>query len=113
MAETITREELKQKMEAGEDFVLIDVLLPDSYAREHLPGATNLPLYQIDRTTTAALAKDRETIVYCGSFLCQASPAAAAKLRELGLTRVLDFEGGLADWKEAGYPMERAEPAAR
>src|SRR5574340_344921 len=113
MPETITREDLKQKMEVGEDFVLLDVLPPESYAREHLPGAINLPLDQMDRASTAALAKDRETIVYCGSFLCQASPTAAAKLREMGFTRVLDFEGGVADWREAGYPMERAEAAAR
>ncbi len=113
MADTITREELKRKIEAGEDFLLIDVLLADSYAREHLPGAINLPLHDIGDATTASIPKDREVIVYCGSFACQASPAAAAKLREMGFTRVLDFEGGLADWKDAGYPMERAEAAKR
>ena len=113
MTDTITREELKRKMEAGEGFVLIDVLSPESYGREHLPGAISLPLAQIGAASTAAIRKDNEVVVYCGSFLCQASPTAAAKLRELGFTRVLDFEGGLADWKEAGYPMERAEPAAR
>jgi len=107
MAATITREELKQKIDAMEDFVLIDVLLPESYQREHLPDAVNIPLYKIDEETTTHLPRDKEIVVYCGSFECTASPAAARRLEELGFTNVIDYEGGLADWREAGYPVER------
>jgi len=106
MATTITREALKEKMDAKEDFLLLDVLSAESYQREHLPGAINLPLLRIDAASTAALPKDKEIVVYCGSFECQASPAAARRLEELGFTRVVDFEGGLADWKAAGYPLQ-------
>ncbi len=61
------------------------------------------------------LPKDKEIVVYCASFECRASPAAARKLEELGYTRVLEYEGGLADWRDAGYPLESAkgEPASR
>jgi len=106
MASTITREALKAMMEAGEEFVLVDVLSPDSYRTNHLPGAINIPVYEIEREARKRLPKEAKIVVYCASFECQASPTAAAKLDELGYQNVVDFEGGLADWKEAGYPLE-------
>jgi rhodanese-related sulfurtransferase len=106
MARTITREELKEKIDAVEDFVLIDVLSHESYQREHLPGAVNIPLGDIAEHAVAGIPSDKEIVVYCGSFLCTASPTAAKKLEEMGFSSVIDYEGGIADWKEAGYPVE-------
>ncbi len=112
MPQTITREELKAKLDAGEDFTLIDVLGPESYRLHHLPRAINVPVMEIDATRVAGLPKDKKTIVYCASFQCTASPMAAQKLEELGFTNVIDFEGGIEDWMEADYPVEREKAAA-
>jgi len=83
---TITREELKKKMNEGGDFVLIDVLGAMSYAERHLPGAISIPGNDENFVAEAEKAlggdKSKEVIVYCGSFSCQASPAAAGKLAE-------------------------------
>lgn len=109
---TITREELKKKMDEGADFVLIDVLGEMSYSERHLPGAINIPGGHENFVAEAEKAvgdKNREVIVYCASFSCQASPAAAGKLADAGFTNVMDFKGGLADWEEAGYPFEGGE----
>jgi rhodanese-related sulfurtransferase len=106
MAATITREELKQKIDAMEDFVLIDVLSRESYQREHLPGAISIPLSDITQDAVAGIPSDKKIVVYCGSFECMASPTAAKKLDEMGFSNVIDYEGGIADWKEAGYPVE-------
>jgi rhodanese-related sulfurtransferase len=106
MAATIAREELKAKTDGGGDFVVIDVLSPESYARRHLPGAVNIPLSGLDAARTKSLDKERETIVYCASFECQASVVAAQRLEGLGFKRVLEFAGGIADWEDAGYPFE-------
>ena len=106
---TITREELKKKMDEGSEFVLIDVLGEMSYAQRHLPGAINIPgghenfVAEVEKLVAD---KSKEVIVYCSSFSCQASPTAAGKLVDAGFTNVVDFEGGLADWEEAGYPFE-------
>ncbi len=105
MPRTITRGELKAKLDAGEDLTLIDVLSPESYRRQHLPGAINIPFDKLDAEHVADLPKERETVVYCSSFTCTASPAAARMLEEMGFTRVADYEGGLDDWIEAGYPV--------
>jgi len=106
MAKIITREELKQKIDAMEDFVLVDVLSRESYQREHLPGAISIPFADIAEDALAGIPSDKEIVVYCGSFQCTASPAAAKRLEEMGFANVTDYEGGIADWKEAGYPVE-------
>jgi rhodanese-related sulfurtransferase len=106
VAATIAREQLRAKIDSGADFVLIDVLSPESYARRHLPGAVNIPLSALDAGTTRLLDKQRETVVYCASFEGQASVVAAQRLEELGFKRVLEFAGGVADWEDAGYPFE-------
>jgi rhodanese-related sulfurtransferase len=108
MPTIITREALKAKIDAGEDFVLVDVLPPESYREEHLPDAINIPVTEIESEAPARLPRDRDIVVYCGSFECQASPTAAKALEGLGFTRVLDYEGGLADWEDAGHPIVSA-----
>jgi rhodanese-related sulfurtransferase len=106
MATTITREALKARMDAKEDFVLVDVLSPDSYRQAHLPGAVNIPFSDIEGEAQSRLPRGKDIIVYCASFQCHASPEAARKLEEIGFARVIDYEGGLADWRDAGYPVE-------
>jgi rhodanese-related sulfurtransferase len=43
VAEEITREELKAKMDLGEKIVLVDALSAEHYESSHLPGAITLP----------------------------------------------------------------------
>jgi rhodanese-related sulfurtransferase len=103
----ITKEELKKWMDEGRDFVLIDTLGPESYKKHHLPGAKMIDAHEVDfvERVKAAVA-DRETpiVVYCASFECQLSPHAAKMLADAGFSRVYDYEGGIADWKES-YPL--------
>ena len=106
---TITREALKKKVDDGSDFVLIDVLGEFSYAQRHLPRAISIGALQedfIEQVEKQVSDKDTEIIVYCSSFTCPISPMAADKLVDAGYTNVVDFEGGLADWEDAGYPFE-------
>ena len=67
MVEDISREELKAKMDRGEDFVLLEVLPQKSYRRSHLPGAINLPPGQTDQAEELILDKEAELILYCAS----------------------------------------------
>jgi rhodanese-related sulfurtransferase len=48
---------------------LVEVLPPAEYASEHLPGAINLPLKQLDATTAAQLDPGRPVVVYCWDAL--------------------------------------------
>jgi rhodanese-related sulfurtransferase len=62
---TIDREELKSKIDRGDEFLLLEVLGQASYDRGHLPGAVR---YE-GREQVEALAPDRdaEIVAYCSS----------------------------------------------
>ena len=64
MPTSIDRDEL-QRLVRDEQAQLVEVLPPDEYEDEHLPGAINIPLKTLDRETTQRLDCDRAVIVYC------------------------------------------------
>ena len=63
MPTEIQRDEVCQMMAGGA--ALVEVLPAEEYEAEHLPGAINIPLPQLDRQTTAVLQQDQPVIVYC------------------------------------------------
>ncbi len=67
MAEDISREELKAKMDRGDDFVLVETLNEEHYELTHLPGAINLPPGQTGRAEELVPDKRAEVVVYCAS----------------------------------------------
>jgi len=58
--------EVKQLLTAGAQ--LVDVLHASEYEHDHLPGAVNIPLKQLDARSTARLEKNRPVLVYCDDF---------------------------------------------
>ena len=64
MPTSIDRHEL-QRLRAEQEAQLVEVLPADEYADEHLPGAINIPLTELDRETTGRLDRARPVIVYC------------------------------------------------
>ena len=64
MPTSIDRHEL-QRLLAEQEAQLVEVLPTDEYADEHLPGAINIPLKQLDHATTRRLDRARPVIVYC------------------------------------------------
>ena len=88
--------------DSGEDYILLDVLYSESYADGHIEGAQSFPLDSINKESTEErIPKDANIIVYCRGFTCSASTQAAKKLTALGYD-VIDYKGGLAEWKEKG-----------
>jgi len=103
----ITRERLRQKIETGDEFVLVDALGPMSFAASHLPGAVNMPPGRVDELAPRRIPDlDTEVVVYCASPTCDSSVDTAIRLLELGYRNVLHYAGGKNDWLEAGLPLE-------
>jgi rhodanese-related sulfurtransferase len=50
---SISRGELKTKMDRGEDFVLVDTMPEMYYRHSHLPGAVNLPVNEVRESAQA------------------------------------------------------------
>lgn len=63
---TIDREELKTKMDRGDEFVLLEVLGEASYRRAHLPSAVRFE--DIDLIPELLPDKSTEVVAYCSNF---------------------------------------------
>ena len=63
MPTELQRDEVCQMVIDGA--ALVEVMPAEEYEAEHLPGAINIPLQQLDRQTTAVLQQDQPVIVYC------------------------------------------------
>jgi rhodanese-related sulfurtransferase len=63
MATRIDLAQLQKLVDGGGQ--LVEVLPAAEFADEHLPGAINLPLKQLEATTAARLDRSRPVIVYC------------------------------------------------
>ncbi|EOR92558.1 MULTISPECIES: rhodanese-like domain-containing protein [Arcticibacter] len=93
----ITVEELKQKIDNGEDFQLIDVRETFEYEVSNLNGE-NIPLSGI-LIESDKIATDKPVIVQCRSG--KRSAAAIMQLEQtLDLENLYNLEGGILAWKE-------------
>src|SRR5882672_2965295 len=94
-------------MESGIDnFLVIDARSHESFTREHIPGAINIPHKKMNLETTAFLPKDKMMVVYCDGIGCNASTKGSLKLASLGFL-VKEMLGGIEWWKYDGYATEK------
>jgi rhodanese-related sulfurtransferase len=68
MASKVDIDGLRSLMEER-DLQLVEVLPAEEYNEEHLPGAINLPLKQLDASTASVLDRSRPVVVYCWDYI--------------------------------------------
>jgi rhodanese-related sulfurtransferase len=97
---------VKQKLDRGENFLLIDVREESEWAKDHLPGAIHLSKGIIERDIEERVP-DHNTplILYCGGGF--RSALAAENLQKMGYTNVLSMDGGVRGWREKGFPFTK------
>lgn len=113
MTRDITRDELKEKIDRGDEFVLVDALSRQHYERSHLPGAVSLPLEFVEDAEEALPDKEAEIVVYCMNVDCGASDAEVRELTEMGYANVRHYAGGKQEWLRAGLPVEQGGRPSR
>lgn len=106
MARLMSSTELFQRIHDDNSVVLVDVLAPEDYQREHIPGAINIPLGVLEDVAKSQLGKNQRIVVYGQTHEDGNSNRAAAILESLGYRKVSDFDGGIVAWKHAGYQTE-------
>jgi rhodanese-related sulfurtransferase len=94
----ITIEELKHRIEAGENLNLLDVREPDERAEFNI-GGRFLPLGRIRLFETDAIEdwKNKEVIVYCRSG--NRSGQASLLLEQAGFENITNLTGGMLAWR--------------
>lgn len=99
-----TIDDVKQRLDGGETFFLVDVREDREWDRGHLPGAIHIGKGVIERDIEERIPDTAATIVlYCGGGY--RSALAADALQQMGYRDVISMDGGFRGWKEAGYEV--------
>ncbi|BEP12020.1 adenylyltransferase/sulfurtransferase MoeZ [Acidothermaceae bacterium B102] len=94
---TITSAELKAKMDAGDDFYLVDVREPAEYEIVKIPGSTLIPKGDIvSGAALSSLPQDKPVILYCKTGIRSAE--ALAVLKNAGFRDATHVQGGVVGW---------------
>ncbi len=102
--EPVSHEELLARSRDGLVTVL-DVRPKDEFAMEHLPGAKNIPVEELE-SRLSEIDPAQEVIAYCRGPYCVLSFEAVAALRQRGI-KARRLEDGLPEWRAAGLPLEQ------
>lgn len=93
----VSARELKRRLDAGEDFLLLDVREPAEFAIARIPGAKLLPLGELP-ARMHELDPDRQIVLHCKSGA--RSARALRQLREAGFKKLHHVAGGIHAWSE-------------
>jgi len=100
---TILATELKAKMDAGEEFVLVDVREPAEYEIVKIPGSVLIPKGDIlNGSALADLPQDKQIVLHCKSGVRSAEALAA--LKQAGFTNAVHVQGGVLAWQAQVNP---------
>ncbi|HSY70316.1 MAG TPA: rhodanese-like domain-containing protein [Edaphobacter sp.] len=106
LEKSVEPEELLELLNANQ-VRLYDVRQPLDFLAypETIPGALRIPPKDIAEET-ASFSRDQESVIYCTGGDHQTSRMVLRKARALNFTQVKILRGGLAAWKDRGYPVE-------
>ena len=87
--------------------VVLDTRDAESFAKEHIPGAVNIPT-DVLPGRLPELPKDKEIVPYCWSVVCHLATRAALFLAQEGFV-VHELAGGIEYWKHYNMPLESSK----
>jgi adenylyltransferase/sulfurtransferase len=94
---TITASELKDMIDAGKDFALIDVREPAEYEIVSIPGSVLIPKGDIlSGAALSRLPQDKPLVLHCKSGVRSAEALAAVK--QAGFKDAVHVQGGVIAW---------------
>ena len=100
----IDSSELKNRLDAGEDIVLLDIRSEAELRQGILPDSEHLPMHLIP-LQIQDLPKDKDVVLYCRSGA--RSYHACAFLAQQGVENVINLRGGILAWARSGHEIGR------
>ena len=95
--------ELKMRLDAGDDVLILDVREPNEYQINRIPGSVLIPLGELPRRY-AELPKDRDVVAHCK--MGGRSAKAVEFLQSVGFRRVKNLRGGILEWIDKVDPSQ-------
>jgi len=102
----ITPEELKEKIDAGEDLIILDLrhALDFDAQPETIPGALHMDAAELEEAHEV-IPRDREIVLFCACPNEVTAARLALLLRSKGITRIRPLAEGYEGWRSRGFPM--------
>src|SRR5215510_2060719 len=106
----ITPEELKAKMDANENILIVDTRnrLDRNTDPVRIPGAFHILPEHVE-FQRQDIDFNREIVIYCTCPNEATSARVAVKLQRMGLPHVRPLQGGLDVWRDQNLPLERLD----
>ena len=102
---TVSLEEIKRRLDAGEPMVLLDVREKEENRAGYIPGSISVPRGFLEMQIEGKITdKNAPIVAYCAGGT--RSALAAKTLEDLGYTHVESANLGFVRWKDLGFPME-------
>ena len=104
----ITPEELKGKIDAGEDVIIVDLrhTLDFDAQPDTIPGALHMDAAELEEAHEV-IPRDREIVLFCACPNEATAARLALMLRSKGITRIRPLAEGYDGWRSRGFPMNR------
>ena len=103
IAPSISSTELHGQLQHGTAPLVLDVRTREEYTAGHVPGAVNIPYTElVDRL--GEVQSDSGVALYC--MVGPRARLGEKILRSAGVPKLFHLDGGLAAWREAGFPVE-------
>jgi molybdopterin/thiamine biosynthesis adenylyltransferase/rhodanese-related sulfurtransferase len=100
----VSLDELKRRLEAREEFVLLDVREKEEFRAGYVPGAVNVPRGFLEMQIEGKVPdRNAKVVVMCAGGV--RSALAAVTLKTMGYANVESANPGFVRWKDLGYPM--------
>jgi len=110
----ITPEELKGKIDAGEEVIIVDLrhALEFEAQPETIPGALHMDAAELEEAS-GAIPRDREIVLFCACPNEVTAARLALLLRSHGITRIRPLAEGYEGWRRRGFPLSvaKADPS--
>jgi rhodanese-related sulfurtransferase len=106
-ATRVTIDEVKARMDRGEQFTFVDARNPAAWAEAEtkLPGALRIPADEVEQHLSE-ISHERTVITYCTCPHEASSAEVAQKLAARGFRNVHPLFIGFEAWEKAGLPLE-------
>jgi membrane protein DedA with SNARE-associated domain/rhodanese-related sulfurtransferase len=105
----ITPEELKEKIDKGEDVLIVDVRHSIEFEAnpETIPGALHVDAAELEEASEV-IPRDREIVLFCACPNEVTAARLALLLRSKGITRIRPLSEGYEGWRSRGFPLSLA-----
>ena len=105
VGDSITNIELAASIDEDDAPFILDVRTSEEFSEGHVPGAVNVPHTTLaDRLAELPDAGSERIVVYCHSG--KRAQMATDLLQANGYTGIMELEGHMSGWREAGLPID-------